>query len=486
MDQKPTYEELEKRVQELESAESERKRVSKALQDSETRLRLLYERAPLGYQSLDENGCFIEVNKAWLDTLGYSREEVIGKSFGDFLHPDWADHFKENFPRFKAVGEILGVEFEMVRKDGTIILVSFNGKIGKDSNGRFQQTHCILHDITDTRRAEEKIKIQAQIAANMAEGVTMARLRDGIIIYTNPKFEEMFGYAPGEMLWRHISILGPLLAKTPEETAEEIMAVLREEKKWSGEIQNIKKDRSVFWSNVNVSAFEHPEEGLVVVAVHTDITDRVQAEEALRKSQEQLRQAHRLARIGVWNWIASTDTVTWSEELYHIAGLDPKIPAPTYSEHRNIYAPESWARLEEAVQRALETGASYQLGLELIRPDGTSRWVNAFGGVIYGDHGRVTGLHGTVQDITERKRAEEALRNTLQRFYLMLANMYFGVLLMTEEGRVEFVNQAFCDAYGLKESLTDLSGGGFVRPARQNPACLHRSSGGRCPYPGNP
>jgi len=157
MAKKLTYEELEQTVQELEREVLERQRVEKALQESEERFRLLYERAPLGYQSLDMNGNFIEVNQAWLDTLEYTREEVIGKNFGDFLHPDWVDHFKENFPRFKAIGEILGVEFEMVKKNGSHILVSFNGRIGHDEKGEFKQTHCILHNITEQRQAEEAL-----------------------------------------------------------------------------------------------------------------------------------------------------------------------------------------------------------------------------------------------------------------------------------------------------------------------------------------
>ena len=160
-----------------------------------------------------------------------------------------------------------------------------------------------------------------------------------------------------------------------------------------------------------MNAIRDDEGNLVGIhGVSRDITERKQAEEALRKSQEQLRDAHRLAHIGVWNWIAETDTVTWTEELYRIAGLDPMLPAPTYAEHPNIYAPESWDLLKVAVEKALETGEPYQLELELIRPDGTTRWVNAFGGATYDNHGRVTGLHGTVQDITERKQAEEALR----------------------------------------------------------------------------
>ncbi len=134
----------------------ERKKSEKLLADSEVKFKKMFERAPLSYQSLDGNGNFLEVNSTWLDVLGYTKEEVIGENFGDFLHPDWKGHFKENFPRFKAVGEVLGVEFEMIKKNGSPILVSFHGKIGRDKNGKFQQTHCIFQDITTSRMLQEE------------------------------------------------------------------------------------------------------------------------------------------------------------------------------------------------------------------------------------------------------------------------------------------------------------------------------------------
>ena len=147
------------------------------------------------------------------------------------------------------------------------------------------------------------------------------------------------------------------------------------------------------------------------------------AQEELIKSHQQLRDVHRLANIGVWDWVANTDTVTWSEELYRIAGIDTMSPAPTYAEHPNIYAPESWDRLKEAVEKALQTGTPFQLELELIRPDGTTRMVNAFGGAMYDNQGRVTGLQGTVQDITARTQAEEALRQEQQFSKIVLDNL---------------------------------------------------------------
>ena len=148
----PIYQELEQRVKELAEKTAEFNQVEKIFSESEEQFRILYEKSPLCYQSLDKNGHLLDVNQAWLNILGYTREEVIGKDFGDFLHPEWQDCFKDNFPCFLVVGEILAVEFEIVRKDGSIITVFFNGIIKRDEKGNIKQTHCILHDITERKR----------------------------------------------------------------------------------------------------------------------------------------------------------------------------------------------------------------------------------------------------------------------------------------------------------------------------------------------
>jgi len=132
------------------------KYILEQLWQSEERFRSLFEKAPLGYQSLDCDGNFIHVNQQWLDTLGYTHDEVVGKWFGDFVAPHFRDEFRNRFPVFKAQGHIHS-EFEMLHKSGKAVFIAFDGKVGYGSNGEFKQTHCILQDITAQRISEQKL-----------------------------------------------------------------------------------------------------------------------------------------------------------------------------------------------------------------------------------------------------------------------------------------------------------------------------------------
>jgi PAS domain S-box-containing protein len=129
-----------------------------ALRQSEERFRLLYEKAPLAYHSLDGDGCIMEANQAWLDMLGYPREEVIGRWLGEFLVASDVERFRAGFPRFKAVGSLHDAQFEVVRKDGSHLTIAVDGRAGYDERGNFKQTHCILRNITQQKLAEEALE----------------------------------------------------------------------------------------------------------------------------------------------------------------------------------------------------------------------------------------------------------------------------------------------------------------------------------------
>jgi sigma-B regulation protein RsbU (phosphoserine phosphatase) len=138
--------------------------------------------------------------------------------------------------------------------------------------------------------------------------------------------------------------------------------------------------------------------------------DRRSALAALHRREVELREAQRLARVGSWWWDPAADTIAWSEELYRIAGCDPKLPPPRFDDHSQcFYTPTSFRKLSEAVEAAGRAGTPFALDLELVRSDGDMRLVSSRGEAERDASGRVTLVRGSLQDVTERKREEREL-----------------------------------------------------------------------------
>lgn len=138
----------------------------------------------------------------------------------------------------------------------------------------------------ELEQSNAELGIQSAIAANMAEGVVLVRVSDARIVYTNPAFEQMFGYGPRELEGKPSSILNAPSKTSPADTQAEIAAELEEHNVWSGEVHNVRRDGTLFWCQAHVSTFEHPLHGRTWVSVHTDIDERKQAEQKVVLARE--------------------------------------------------------------------------------------------------------------------------------------------------------------------------------------------------------
>jgi PAS domain S-box-containing protein len=230
---------------------------------------------------------------------------------------------------------------------------------------------------------------------------------EGRPLFANPALCSMLGLSEEEMRCKHC------VEFSPPEDAEKDWALFEQLRvglidHYSLDKRFIHRDGSLIWGRLTISLLKGRTPPLVLAMVE-DVTEKRTALEALRQKDTQLSEAQRLAGVGSWHWNARDDIVTWSEELYRIAGRDPKLAAPNYKEHRSLYTAESWERLSHAVDDSLQVGPSYELDLEMIRPDRTTRWVRTRGEAVEDTTGQIIGLRGTAQDITERKLAEETL-----------------------------------------------------------------------------
>ncbi len=382
-----------------------RKQADEALRESERRYRALFEKNRNPIAIIDLEGRYLDANPAFLEFTQKTRERLLQMRVFEFAPPGTKELQEIDHKPVWEAGGILETEYyiagEIKILELTLTPIQYKGVdailgTGRDVTAQKRMERCLL----ESRRRLDEAQHLARIG-NWSWDIESHELN-----WSDEVFR-IFGVEPDSF---EPSVEAFEAMIHPDDIAFFLdrRARMFEEKQYaeidhrivlpSGEIRHVQERARLIM-----------DEGRVVRVIGTvqDITERKIIEEKLRESRKQLQEVCKLANIGVWDWIADTDTVVWSEELYRIAGRDPRLPAPTYAEHPQVYAPDSWERLQKAVNLTMTSGEPYELELEIVRPSGERRWVNIFGGLVVDRRGKKRGLHGTVQDTTERKRSEK-------------------------------------------------------------------------------
>jgi len=397
---------LRNKVVELEKLAEERPGLIEELKESEEKYKSLYENAPLSYQSLNEDGSFRDVNPAWLQTLGYKREEVIGKYFADFLHPDWKTHFETNFPAFKKRGYVHDVQFKIRHKDGHYIDISFEGCIGYLPDGSFKQTYCVFQDITERRKAEEKLFRQIEFGnqlINSLPGLFYHISPEGRFTKWNKNFETVSGYSFDEM--GKISPLDLFEGEDMIRIEANIKKVFIEGNTTVEAILISKTGQRIPYQFTGklVEIDNNP----LLIGMGMDITKNKQAQDELNRNRNLLIQTSKLGKVGGWEFNIDTLKQIWTEETYRIHELDMNIE-PTIEMGVKFYTQESIPIIEHAVQRAIEFGEPFDVELDIVTAKNNLRSVKSVGEVDLANRR----VYGFFQDITERKMADKQLQET--------------------------------------------------------------------------
>lgn len=208
-------------------------------------------------------------------------------------------------------------------------------------------------------------------------------------------------------------------------------------------------DGSVIDVLYNASVYKD-EAGKVVgvFAAARDVTEQKRSTDELRRTESELREAQRIAHVGNWELDTATGEVRWSDELKRIFGRDTKSDPPTYDGLREVLTPDSYERMDAAIQRAIQTGEPYEIELELRIPEGAPRWISARGELSTDGHGEAVGLRGTALDVTQMRKAERDARAALLYSRSLIEASLDPLVTISAEGKITDVNHATESATG--------------------------------------
>jgi PAS domain S-box-containing protein len=354
---------------------------------------------------------FLDCNKSAYQDLGYSREEFLSLSVFDInplINEETAARLAQEMER-SGFAIFEGIHR---RKDGSTFPVEVNLKsIRLERNYRL----AVVRDITERKKAEEisrKSEDRLRLLTDTIPTMAWSLTADGTIDFVNRRWVDYTGLTLEEEIEEPTRVIHP--EDIPRVLENWQVAMVTGEAS-EAELRLRRADGEYRWFLVRTAPLRD-EKGSIIkwFGISIDIEDRRRVEEKLKQSENQLSEAQRLAHIGSWDWDVATNTVTWSEELYHIFGLQSGSISLAKDVDRFIH-PDDLESGWDIVKRAVASCEPYDYYHRIIRPDGTERMARSRGSIVSDERGEPIRVFGATQDVTELKRAEEHLKATTEQ-----------------------------------------------------------------------
>ncbi|MCX7047059.1 MAG: PAS domain S-box protein [Candidatus Sumerlaeota bacterium] len=401
-----------------------------ALQESEERYRSLVEAAPdVIYTISGEDGTLTSLNPAFEAITGWPRAQWLGKPFAPLVHPDDLPLAEEAF-RKAFNGQTLPIyELRILAKSGEYLAGEFTST-SQVKNGKVVGELGIARDITERKRAEEALREREEFSRALFEHNPIETIvvdREGKVTMLNLARKRSGGRLPniGDVMYKDYA------GKHERDMRGALMECIHSGQ--SKEFPELKYQHKVL--SITISPFP---KGAIIIS--QDITERKRAEDELRKSIQLLHDTGEMARVGAWEIDLSTKEVLMTEEVCRIHVVEPGYK-PKLEEALSFYAPESIPALEAALKKVAETGEPYDLESLFIPSGGKEKsWVRSLGRAVYSG-GKIAKLAGTFQNIDKYKRAEEALRVSLEKYKVLFESFPLSVTISDKSGKIIEANR---------------------------------------------
>lgn len=394
--------------------------------------------------------CFVYCNRGAVMQVGYTEDELATMTPLD-IKPEFSERaFREMLEPLRD-GSCAVQVFETVHrhKDGHDVAVEvslqFVGEAGQA--GLFA---AVVRDITERKHAQEALRLSEERFRSLFENSPIAYQsldREGQFIDVNQRLCHLLGYEEEELIGRDF---GDLWAGNLQGDFSATFEAFKKSGKVRNELALRRRDGTIVNAVID-GRIQRDQKGEFIRThcILTDITERAQAEEALRRSEARLKEAQRIAHIGSWELDLVANRLTWSDEIYRIFEIDAEAFGASYEAFLQLVHPDDRSLVDRAYTESVTFRTPYNITHRLLMADGRIKFVREQCETQYGRDGLAFRSSGTVQDITKQKEAEEALA---QNHTLLTAIMDASIDLISIkdlQGRYVHINRAGAEAVGM-------------------------------------
>jgi len=411
---------------------TDRKQAEEAQRISEERFRSFVECANDVVYTITIEGIFTYTSPNWVEKLGHGIEEVVGHSFGDFVHPDDVERLSAIIKRNFETGEKLnGVEYRIMHKNGQWRWYTSSSSPILNANGQVVSIIGIARDITEKKQAEEALQRSEALLNTLVQTIPdLIWLKDieGNFLFCNTMFERLFGAKKADIIGKtDYDFVDRQLADFFYENDRVAMAKGKpsSNEEW---VTFADDGHRALLDTIKTPMYNSEGKLIGVLGIARDITERNRVEEALKESEFFFKESQRAAFIGSYKADFITGFWESSEVLDSIFGIDKDYDRSVSVGWTNIIHPDDREMMdryltEEVIIKHKPFNAEYRI----VRiSDGETRWVNGLGKVNYDINNNVVSLIGTIQDITERKLAEKVIKESQSMLSLALKIAHLG------------------------------------------------------------
>ena len=462
----------------------ERKRAEEALRVSEDKYRLLVETTYEGVWVIDRNQHTSYVNQSMAEMLGYTPAEMLGRPVEDFITAEDAAFYRQRIDKRRA-GEDEIFERQLARRDGSPFWVQISARVVKDSQGNFNGSFAMFTDMTERKQAEQLVQAQrdlARLTSTVASdqqvwprcleiALQVTGMDSGGIYLFNETDDTL-------QLVEHCGLGQDFIqsvAAYPVDTPNAQFVLMGQMHYFSQADLQTEPLYQAEGLHVFISApiqYQERVLGCVNLGSHTlsqvsgfsrralealaaeigGIAIYLRTESALRKNQALLSEAQRIGRMGHWEWTAPSQNLTCSDELFHILGVSPGSNLMTFNTIRETLHPDDQARLYAWDRQAFANQTNLDYEFRIILSDGNMRWLHQFAQVTYSEDGKPIRMLGTIQDITERKQALDALATSQSRLKGLIDSAMDAIISVNQDMQIVLFNAAAERMFGVSAS----------------------------------